>query len=180
MRFRIFETAFGHSAVIYKQVSGRDVATAILLPGKEENVRSRIGRIASKATEIEDGVDSLVTLVTRFFNGADVEFPWSLVDRSVCSDFQLSVLDAECTVPRGKTISYSELARRAKTKSARAAGGALAKNPFPIVVACHRTVRSDRSLGGYGGGLEMKKQILSMEGVGFDDQGRVLPEFFIG
>ncbi|MHA1959679.1 MAG: methylated-DNA--[protein]-cysteine S-methyltransferase [Candidatus Thorarchaeota archaeon] len=180
MRFRIFETVFGHSAVIYKQVNGRDIATEILLPGKKKAVRTKIGRVAPKAIESDTGADRLATYVIRFFAGMEEEIPWSLVDRSVCSDFQLRVLDAECTVPRGKTISYSELARRAKANSARAAGSALAKNPFPIVVPCHRAVRSDRSLGGYQGGLAMKKQILSMEGVGFDDQDRVLPDFFLG
>jgi len=59
-----------------------------------------------------------------------------------------------------------------------AVGTALAKNPFPIVIPCHRAVRSDGTLGGYQGGLEMKRALLEMEGVYFDTFDRVLTEAF--
>ncbi|UCE10224.1 MAG: methylated-DNA--[protein]-cysteine S-methyltransferase [Candidatus Thorarchaeota archaeon] len=179
MYFRVFETAFGFSAIIYKETKDAEIAKEILLPRDIRAIRSKVRALSPEAKETVTGAELLVSLITRFFDGEGIEIPWSLVDRSVCSDFQLRVLDAECTVPRGKAISYSELARRANTKSARAAGSALARNPFPIVVPCHRAIRSDRSLGGYQGGRAMKKRILIMEGVCFDENGRVLPDSFI-
>jgi methylated-DNA-[protein]-cysteine S-methyltransferase len=59
---------------------------------------------------------------------------------------------------------------------ARAVGNVMAGNPFPLVIPCHRVVRSGGSLGGFGGGAEMKKGLLRLEGVAFDAQGCVLPE----
>jgi methylated-DNA-[protein]-cysteine S-methyltransferase len=86
---------------------------------------------------------------------------------------------AERTIPRGYVSSYSALAAHiGKPKAARAAGTALARNPFPIIIPCHRTVRTDGSLGGFGGGLPMKRALLEMEGVAFDGLGHVKKEFF--
>jgi methylated-DNA-[protein]-cysteine S-methyltransferase len=66
-----------------------------------------------------------------------------------------------------------------KPSAARAVGRALATNPFPIIIPCHRAVRSDGSLGGYQGGLAMKRALLEMEGVEFDARGRVAtPGFY--
>ena len=60
-----------------------------------------------------------------------------------------------------------------KSNGARAVGNALANNPFPLIVPCHRAIRSDRHLGGYQGGLEMKRALLETEGIAFDKAGRV-------
>jgi len=102
------------------------------------------------------------------------------VDTTVCTDFQLRVLLAERQIPYGTTASYTWLANRAGTRGVRAAGNALATNPFPIVVPCHRAVRSDQTIGKYQGGSEMKRRILALEGVRFDSRGRVLRDDFLG
>ena len=68
-------------------------------------------------------------------------------------------------IPYEETISYGELARRAgKEGAARAAGQALAANPVPLLVPCHRVICADGSLGGFAGGLEMKRRLLELEG----------------
>ena len=61
------------------------------------------------------------------------------------------------------------------TQAARAVGTALAHNPFPIIVPCHRAIRSDGTLGGFQGGVEMKRALLGMEGVLADGSGRIVP-----
>jgi alkylated DNA nucleotide flippase Atl1 len=71
------------------------------------------------------------------------------------------------------------VAQKIDTKGVRAVGTALARNPFPLVVPCHRAVRSDRTLGGFQGGLEMKRALLEMEGVEFDSKNRVQPDFIL-
>jgi methylated-DNA-[protein]-cysteine S-methyltransferase len=69
-------------------------------------------------------------------------------------------------VPYGETLSYAELARRVKRPSAvRAVGAANGANPIPIIVPCHRVVGADGTLTGYGGGLDVKRRLLSLEGV---------------
>ena len=106
-------------------------------------------------------------------------FSMDLLDTSVCYPFQLKVIKTERTIPRGMTAAYGWVAQKIDTKGVRAVGGALARNPFPLVVPCHRAVRSDRTLGGFQGGLEMKRTLLEMEGVEFDSKGRVQPDFFL-
>jgi methylated-DNA-[protein]-cysteine S-methyltransferase len=84
------------------------------------------------------------------------------------------LLHALAEIPRGKVRTYGEVASRTGAPGgARAAGQGCAKNPFPLVFPCHRVIRSDGSLGGFGGGLELKRALLEMEGVRFDRSGRV-------
>jgi methylated-DNA-[protein]-cysteine S-methyltransferase len=88
------------------------------------------------------------------------------VDWSIAQGFTLSSLQRLAEVPYGTTVSYRELALRAgNERAARAAGAACATNPIAIVLPCHRVLRSDGGLGGYGGGLDMKHALLRLEGV---------------
>jgi len=78
--------------------------------------------------------------------------------------FQRRVWQALSKLPRGKTWSYSELARRAgNPRAVRAAASACARNPVAILVPCHRIIREDGGLGGYGGGEQRKRELLEME-----------------
>jgi methylated-DNA-[protein]-cysteine S-methyltransferase len=85
-------------------------------------------------------------------------------------------MTTDLKIPRGKTATYGWVAKQIGTKGVRAVGNANARNPLPLVVPCHRVIRSDRTLGGFGGGLEMKRRLLEMEGVKFDNKGRVKTE----
>jgi methylated-DNA-[protein]-cysteine S-methyltransferase len=97
----------------------------------------------------------------------------------LCPGFQRRVLLAEHGIPRGSVSSYSRIASHLGVeRGARAVGSALATNPFPILIPCHRAIRSDGTLGGYQGGLKMKRTLLEMEGVAFDGSGRVLQNSF--
>src|SRR5262245_26895213 len=80
------------------------------------------------------------------------------------TEFQLAVWRALCAIPYGETISYAEQARRVgHPNAARAVGAANGANPIAIVVPCHRVVNADGGLGGYGGGLPLKKRLLALE-----------------
>jgi methylated-DNA-[protein]-cysteine S-methyltransferase len=96
----------------------------------------------------------------------------------VCSEFQRAVYIKTRRIPCGMVISYKGLAKLVGTESARAVGRALAKNPFPIIVPCHRIVSSDRRIGGFQAGGHLKKRLLKLEGVKFDKKGRILKKFF--
>ncbi len=119
-------------------------------------------------TEIED----LAYRITAYLNGEKVTIPLDLADLESCGSFQRSVLLLECTVPRGRITTYGRIARTLGS-GARAVGNALARNPFPLIVPCHRAVRADLSIGGFQGGTAMKKTLLAMEGVVFDSHGRI-------
>ena len=87
--------------------------------------------------------------------------------------FYKKVLDLTCHIPRGKVTTYGELARALGSPLAgRAVGNALHANTRPVVVPCHRVVRADGSIGGYGGGVPRKVELLREEGVGVID-GRI-------
>lgn len=80
------------------------------------------------------------------------------------SDFSKAVLEATLEIPYGQVITYGEMARRlGNPNAARAVGSALNRNPFPILIPCHRVVGSSGALTGYAGGLESKKFLLDME-----------------
>jgi methylated-DNA-[protein]-cysteine S-methyltransferase len=87
------------------------------------------------------------------------------VDLSSISEFERRVLQAALRIPFGEVVAYSDLAQKiGKPRASRAVGNALNHNPVAIVVPCHRVVRRDGSLGGYGGGIETKKRLLTIEG----------------
>jgi methylated-DNA-[protein]-cysteine S-methyltransferase len=80
------------------------------------------------------------------------------------SGFQQTVLEALLSVPYGETVSYRQVAEMSGRPAAvRAVGNALHNNPWPIIVPCHRVVRSSGDLGGYGGGIEIKRWLLKEE-----------------
>jgi methylated-DNA-[protein]-cysteine S-methyltransferase len=103
----------------------------------------------------------------RFFAGDATALDDVRIDLSaVGNDFQRRVLQTlHKRVRAGQTISYGELAEVVgHPGAARAVGTAMARNPVPIVVPCHRVLASNGTLGGYGGGLEMKRGLLQLEG----------------
>lgn len=82
------------------------------------------------------------------------------------TDFQVDVWRTLVELPRGATISYGELAHRAGyPRASRACGSANGANPVPLFVPCHRVIAGDGTLGGFGGRLDLKRQLLEMEGV---------------
>lgn len=104
----------------------------------------------------------LATQLAEYFAGRRRSFEVELAPLG--TTFQRSVWRELRNIPYGTSISYAELARRVGRPSAfRAVGGANGANPWPIVVPCHRVVGSDRSLTGFGGGLEIKRTLLRIE-----------------
>ena len=109
--------------------------------------------------------------LTEYFAGKrrtfGVKVDWSRVD-----GFTRKALQVCARIPYGKTMSYGEIAARAGNPgAARAAGTAMSKNPFPIVVPCHRVIKSDGSLGGFSGNLQHKCFLLRQEGIDPENMG---------
>ncbi|GAB4402436.1 MAG: hypothetical protein Kow00123_12790 [Anaerolineales bacterium] len=110
----------------------------------------------------------LAARIEAYLAGEPVAFDLDLLLMEQCGEFQRKVLLAEFGIPRGWVSTYARIAQHlGAPQAARAVGRALATNPFPIVIPCHRAVRSDGNLGGYRGGLAMKRALLEMEGVAF-------------
>jgi len=95
-----------------------------------------------------------------------LKMPLSLLRINQCSKFQQKVLRAVSAIPKGKVSTYQSIAKKiGQPKAARAVGRALATNPFPIIIPCHRVIYSDGSLGGYQGGRKKKLSLLRKEGI---------------
>jgi methylated-DNA-[protein]-cysteine S-methyltransferase len=109
-------------------------------------------------------LDDVRRQLDEYFAGERHEFDLPL-DWALSKGFRRQILDELTHVPYGQVVSYRELATRAgNPKASRAVGSAMATNPIPIVVPCHRVIRTDGTLGGYGGGLPMKQTLLALEG----------------
>jgi methylated-DNA-[protein]-cysteine S-methyltransferase len=120
-------------------------------------------------------IDAVAVSIQDYLEGETVEFSLDVADFTLCSTFQQSVLRATYSIPRGYVSTYQRIAANLGIpKGARAVGNALANNPFPLIVPCHRVIRSDRHIGGYGGGIEMKRAMLGREGIIFDHAGCVI------
>ena len=176
MFYSIFETALGTCGIVYRSADTTEVVH-ILLPGSKKEIKSQISTQFPGSKESASlRINELITEITQYLNGAPITFSKDLLDTSAFYPFQQKVMKTDWTIPRGKTATYGWVAEQIGTKGVRAVGNANARNPFPLVYPCHRVVRSDRTLGGFGGGLEMKRQLLEMEGVEFDSHGRVRAE----
>ena len=122
--------------------------------------------ISPRVLEVPDRLDEVRRELEEYFEGGrdrfDVAVDWTLVTEG----FPRRVLQATARVPFGRVTTYGDVARRAGSpRAARAAGNALGSNPIPIVVPCHRVIRSGGELGGYGGGgPERKAFLLRLEG----------------
>ena len=160
MKFHICETELGWIGVVVSPAGLR----ATTLPRKSrEDALGEVLALGASEEAPERQLNGLPDRLRRYTRGEAVGFPDALDFHGV-SPFQQSVWEATRDIPRGQTCSYAELAARVgRPGAARAVGQAMAHNPWPIVVPCHRVVASDGRLGGYGGGLDMKERLLRLE-----------------
>ena len=110
---------------------------------------------------------ALIELTRGYFNGRPVDFSPVACELPGPATFKGKVLRACRTIPHGRTRSYVSLADQiGSPDSARAVAGALARNPLPLVVPCHRVIYADGRLGGFSapGGVELKQRMLRLEG----------------
>jgi methylated-DNA-[protein]-cysteine S-methyltransferase len=133
--------------------------------GHENSVLDELAEAVSpRVLHVPDRLDPLRFELDEYFAGRRTTFDVA-IDRRLSGGYRRRVLEALSTVPYGQTVSYRELAERTgNPKASRAVGTAMATNPIPVVVPCHRVLRTGGALGGYGGGLETKVWLLHHEG----------------
>jgi methylated-DNA-[protein]-cysteine S-methyltransferase len=134
----------------------------------EEPAESVLERLAAhlspRIVEAPAQLDPLRRELEEYFAGGRRSFQTPL-DWSLIGPFAQRVLRATAAIPFGGVLSYAEVAAEAGSpRGSRAAGNALGSNPIPIVIPCHRVLRTGGALGGYGGGIERKRWLLQLEG----------------
>jgi methylated-DNA-[protein]-cysteine S-methyltransferase len=178
LKYCLRKTPFGPVAVVWSDHRGRPGILRVMLsrPGVSAGRLVRTffpDAILSACAVIQEAAGRMAA----FLAGEDIRFSLDIARMDLCSGFQRKVLRAEHGIPRGYVSTYGRIAGRIGCAGgARAVGSALAGNPFPIIIPCHRAVRSDGSPGGYQGGTAMKRALLEMEGIGFDGRGRVVTQ----
>lgn len=138
---------------------------AISFGGSEERFREEL-RTERGEPVVRDpeGVKEARAQVTAYLSGKRRKFDLK-IDLDGITSFQAQVLRAALSVPYGRVATYGEIARRVgNPRASRAVGGALSRNPIPIVVPCHRVVGSGGTLGGYSSGTRIKERLLRLEG----------------
>jgi methylated-DNA-[protein]-cysteine S-methyltransferase len=121
-------------------------------------------RLSPRILEAPERLDEIRRELDQYFEGRRRRFELPL-DWSLSHGFRRKVLRAIAGIDYGKVRSYTDMATRAgNPRAVRAAGSACGANPIPVVVPCHRVVRTGGGLGGYGGGLERKEYLLRLEG----------------
>ena len=135
------------------------------LPGEDTEAMlvDLAGRISPRVLEDPARLDEERRELDDYFAGRRHAFELP-IDWQLSGGFLLRARQGIAAIPYGETRTYTDLARAAGNERAvRAAGSACSRNPIPLVVPCHRVLRSDGSLGGYAGGLEMKRRLLDLE-----------------
>jgi methylated-DNA-[protein]-cysteine S-methyltransferase len=131
----------------------------------EGEVLSKLAReLSPRLLESPRRLESVRRQLDEYFEGRrrlfDLALDWTLV-----RGFGRRVLDATVRIPYGSLATYTQVAGQAgNARASRAAGNALGANPIPIVIPCHRVVRTGGGLGGYTGGLDIKRRLLRLEG----------------
>jgi methylated-DNA-[protein]-cysteine S-methyltransferase len=146
-------------------VTPRGLATVAFAYEDREEIIQRIARtISPRILPSARATDRSRRELEEYFAGERARFDLP-IDHRLVGPFAWEVLRGVRRVPFGRTTTYGELAERiGRPRAARAVGNALGSNPIPIVVPCHRVLRSGGLLGGYAGGLDRKRVLLRLEG----------------
>ena len=118
----------------------------------------------AEKTSAPASVAVLQEQLDAYFTDPNFTFTLECLTLNGLTTFQRHVVDCVCSIPSGQTRSYAEIAAEAGSPgAARAVGRVMAHNRYPIVIPCHRVITSSGGLGGYTGGLKIKRSLLSSE-----------------
>jgi methylated-DNA-[protein]-cysteine S-methyltransferase len=176
--YDLIPSSFGTAAVVRRRASSEILA--VFLPRYDLEIEGVIAGIFAAASPSGEARSGVAHRIARFLSGE----PTDLSDVTLVLDglthFSRQVLETARRIGWGKVMTYGGLASASgHPAAARAVGRVLAANPFPLIIPCHRIIRADGTLGGFGGGVALKEALLSQEGVAFGRDGRVQRGFIL-
>jgi methylated-DNA-[protein]-cysteine S-methyltransferase len=171
--YRVFETKLGFAAVAWDEAG----VTRFNLPGPQEVATSRLG--GATPSDPPPHIAAVIGRAKRYFSGERIDFSDVALDLKAAEPFRRAVYEALRKVGFGATVTYGELAKRAgatEPQAAQEVGVAMARNPVPLIIPCHRVLAAGGKLGGFSapGRTEAKLRMLALEGVYIDNQPRLL------
>lgn len=151
---------------LFVAVTPRGIARVSYASEDRDEVLAELAqRLSPRILTSARAVDEVRRELDEYFDGRRTRFDLRL-DRRLIRGIARDVLGAAARIPFGRTSTYGDIALRiGRPRAARAVGNALGSNPIPIVIPCHRVLRAGGQLGGYGGGVERKQVLLTLEGV---------------
>jgi methylated-DNA-[protein]-cysteine S-methyltransferase len=178
--YLMIPSVFGPFAIIWREFKKNPKVYRIILSNKQASALEIVQNTFPTAGQSSNPIMlDFAQQIQDFLSGQVVEFDLTLLALETCSEFQRRVLLAEYGIPRGWVSTYGRIGKQIGViQGARAVGSALAGNPFPIAIPCHRAIRSDYKLGGYQGGVEMKAALLKNEGFKISKSGKVITDRF--
>jgi methylated-DNA-[protein]-cysteine S-methyltransferase len=161
LNYMLVETDWGCVGVSYSAAG----LWALALPAQDKG-EVLAGLEAKGSLSREEDYPGLRKRLEEYFSGQRVHFADFSIDWRGYTDFRKQVLQITATIPYGVVQSYKWLATAAgRPAASRAVGGAMGSNRLPLIVPCHRVIRSDGNLGGFSSGLAMKVKLLQLEGI---------------
>jgi methylated-DNA-[protein]-cysteine S-methyltransferase len=165
--FALFETAIGTCGVAW----GMNGVVGLVLPESSRAAAAdRLARIGPGLVEaappLPAPIDRLIQDIRRLLEGARIDLGTATIDLSRVPEFDRRVYEVARAIPPGHTLTYGDVAERLGDNGlARAVGQALGRNPFPIVIPCHRVVAAGGEIGGFSaaGGAATKRRMLAIE-----------------
>ncbi|MFH1383272.1 MAG: methylated-DNA--[protein]-cysteine S-methyltransferase [Chloroflexota bacterium] len=160
LKYATFQTTLGWVGVM---ASANGLVSTTLPQPNDQAARQSLGISDNQAVWDPEEFGDLDKRLQAYFSGQKVAFTDKL-DLSGATPFESKVWKTTQLIPHGMTRSYLWIARQMKKpRAARAVGQALGRNPLHIIVPCHRVIASNGTLGGFGGGLALKRYLLRLE-----------------
>jgi methylated-DNA-[protein]-cysteine S-methyltransferase len=175
--YRLFDTAFGICGVAWTNTG----LSRVQLPERDvlatEQLLQRTQSIQWDEPPPPNSADS-ITKLQRYFDGQKIDFSNTVLAHDELTDFNRRIFAALRMVEYGQTTTYGALAQSAGSPgAAQAVGMAMSRNPWPVIVPCHRVLAAAKTIGGFSayGGMATKQRLLRLEGVDLDHGQPTLP-----
>ncbi|MBI5590161.1 MAG: methylated-DNA--[protein]-cysteine S-methyltransferase [Deltaproteobacteria bacterium] len=166
LSYRIIPTAWGDAAVVFRNPPC--FIQGIFLPSPDTATRLRyLFPESDVSTPYPPPAKTLIRWISDYFMGKPVRDPnpmWEWLDFGPVTLLQKAVYHATFRIPYGQTRSYRQIAEAVgKPGASRFVGNTMAKNPFPVLIPCHRVILSNGGIGQFGGGVDLKQKMLEIE-----------------
>jgi methylated-DNA-[protein]-cysteine S-methyltransferase len=160
LKHLFLEMPIGEISLVYLESPFRLVE--VLLPSEQK--KALYADYSAGLPGSRHPIRQIESLLKNYFKGRSIDPPWEVMPMDAFTELQKAVLQETARIPFGHLRTYRDIAVAIGCPGAyRFVGTTLGKNPYPILIPCHRIIRSDKGMGGFGGGIELKKRLIDFE-----------------